>query len=412
MTNTKTDIVVKVLGIGGCGCNNVWRVIRDDDPIAHFSLMAANTDGQNLDVLFGVDNERVKLWASQFTALKLGDGTAKQLGGGGDPEVGARETEKSADEIEAFVKDADILLIVSGLGKATGSGGTPVVARIAKDLGVATIAVCTQPLMSEGARRAEKADLAKAQILSAVPTILIHNDAVNQVLQEEDDKLPSWVWDHINKISVVSIIRHLREISQVMGNVTNSDVADLRTALTFGNELWFNTWHVPNGKVTEDDIKSNLLTNRFLDSKILESSSAISTWLHGKWGFLVTEKVQGQINAICRDRKPETFWGQYESEEDRHVSLLAVANTTASADVVDQKRIQRFKPGSVKSMKCSVDGRPTTLVLPVELVDEWEAEIRKQPANITRLKELQATMAEEEAQHRMPDIPQRIVQAL
>jgi len=207
------------------------------------------------------------------------------------------------------------------------------------------------------------------------------------------------------------MIMHLREVAQIVGNVQNTDTADFRKALTFGKEVWFNTWHV-NGHVDNDTIKANLLTNRFLDPKILESARAFTVWVHGPWPFLESYLLQERINEVCKDadRSVQPYWGEHKTADNKHVSLLVVGDTTSSAEAAERKRTQRYADARRRSLKCSVNGQSVTLVLPSELVDEWDLEIKKESANIGRLNELRATMAGEEQQGRAPDIPQRIVQ--
>ncbi len=135
---------IKVVGVGGGGCNAVDRMILDGMKGAEF--IAVNTDGQ---VLQHYQAE---------TRIRIGDKTTHGQGAGGDPEIGRKAAEESQAELERALSGADMVFVTAGLGGGTGTGGAPIVAKIAKDMKALTIGVVTKPftfeaLKNEGSRK-------------------------------------------------------------------------------------------------------------------------------------------------------------------------------------------------------------------------------------------------------------------
>ena len=130
---------IKVIGVGGAGGNAINRMV--DAGVNGIEFVAVNTDGQALL------NSRAPL------AVRIGDKLTKGLGAGGRPEVGLRAAEESSDSISEMARDADMVFIAAGMGGGTGTGASPVIARIAKAAGALTVGVVTRPFDFEGNRR-------------------------------------------------------------------------------------------------------------------------------------------------------------------------------------------------------------------------------------------------------------------
>ena len=137
--------VIKVVGIGGGGVNAVNRMIELG--LRGVEFIAINTDAQAL------------LMSDADVKLDVGRELTRGLGAGADPEVGRRAAEDHAEEIEEALAGADMVFVTAGEGGGTGTGGAPVVARIAKSIGALTIGVVTKPFAFEGKRRSSQADL-------------------------------------------------------------------------------------------------------------------------------------------------------------------------------------------------------------------------------------------------------------
>jgi cell division protein FtsZ len=164
--------VIKVLGIGGGGCNAVNRMI--DTGLKGVEFIAVNTDAQAL------------LMSDADVKLDVGRQLTRGLGAGSDPEIGRQAIEEHRDEIEEVLKGADMIFITAGEGGGTGTGGAPIVAEVAKSLGALTLGVVTRPFTFEGRRRSVQAETGIQELKNKVDTlIIIPND---RLLQVSDDK--------------------------------------------------------------------------------------------------------------------------------------------------------------------------------------------------------------------------------
>jgi cell division protein FtsZ len=160
--------VIKVVGIGGGGVNAVNRMIELG--LRGVEFIAINTDAQAL------------LMSDADVKLDVGRELTRGLGAGADPEVGRRATEDHAEEIEEALAGADMVFVTAGEGGGTGTGGAPVVARIAKSIGALTIGVVTKPFGFEGKRRSAQADLGVSNLKNEVDTlIVVPNDRLLEI---------------------------------------------------------------------------------------------------------------------------------------------------------------------------------------------------------------------------------------
>ena len=151
--------VIKVAGIGGGGVNAVNRMIEVG--LRGVEFIAINTDAQAL------------LMSDADVKLDIGRDLTRGLGAGADPDVGGRAAEEHAEEIEEVIKGADMVFVTAGEGGGTGTGGAPVVARIARSLGALTIGVVTRPFAFEGRRRANQAEEGIAALREEVDTLIV-----------------------------------------------------------------------------------------------------------------------------------------------------------------------------------------------------------------------------------------------
>lgn len=160
---------IKVLGVGGAGNNAVNRMI--DAEIKSAEYVAVNTDKQILSLSLAENK------------VQIGAALTKGLGAGADPEIGMNAAEENKQELTEIIKDTDLLFITAGMGGGTGTGASPVIARIAKELGVLTIAVVTEPFSFEGRKRMENTIRGIENLKKYVDTlIIIPNDKITTVV--------------------------------------------------------------------------------------------------------------------------------------------------------------------------------------------------------------------------------------
>lgn len=170
--NLSQNAVIKVIGVGGGGCNAVNRMIEAGIQGVEFICM--NTDIQALDASLAPKK------------IQIGVSSAKGLGAGGNPENGQIAAEESKNEIRKAIENADMVFITAGMGGGTGTGAAPVVADMAKDLGALTVAVVTKPFGFEGARRKRSSEMGINSLLGRVDTILtIPNDRLLSVVERK-----------------------------------------------------------------------------------------------------------------------------------------------------------------------------------------------------------------------------------
>ena len=212
---------VKVIGVGGGGCNAVNRMYRERVP--HVEYLAVNTDAQHLVRL----DVPVK--------IRIGDTITRGLGVGGDPEIGRTAAEESREEIYELVRGADMLFIASGMGGGTGTGAAPVVAEIARETGALTIAVVTKPFRFEGRKRSKNADDGLSRLREAVDTlIVVPNDRLGAMCDDDLSAEDAFrLADDVLRLGVKSIA----ELVTVPGEI-NLDFADVKTIMTGAGPAW------------------------------------------------------------------------------------------------------------------------------------------------------------------------------
>ena len=164
--------MIRIIGVGGGGCNAVNRMI--DSGVKGVDFIAVNTDNQAL--------ERSKA----STRVRIGDKLTRGLGCGADPEVGGKAATESRDEISGLIRGTDMLFITAGMGGGTGTGGAPVIAQIAQDMGILTVGVVTRPFRFEGAKRTMNADNGIAELSKYVDSlIIVPNDKLLDIADED-----------------------------------------------------------------------------------------------------------------------------------------------------------------------------------------------------------------------------------
>jgi len=208
------DAVIKVIGVGGCGGNAVDHMITSG--LNGVEFIAINTDAQALK------RNQARL------QLQLGTGVTKGLGAGANPEVGREAALEDRERIAELIDGADMLFITAGMGGGTGTGAAPVVAEVAKELGILTVAVVTKPFMFEGKRvRAANAGI-EALSRHVDSLIIIPNEKLMQVLGDDVSMLDAF--KAANNV-LHGAVGGIAEVINCPGLV-NVDFADVRTVMS------------------------------------------------------------------------------------------------------------------------------------------------------------------------------------
>ncbi len=208
---------IKVVGVGGGGTNAVDRMI--DEGLQGVEFVAVNTDAQAL------------LLSKASTRVRVGEKLTRGLGSGGDPEIGRKSTEESAEDLYNVMKGSDMVFITAGMGGGTGTGGAPIVAQIAKECGALTIGVVTRPFTFEGSRRIQSAEAGIARLKEQADTlIVIPNDRLLQIVDKRANLQSAFrMADDVLRQGVQGI----SELITVPGLI-NLDFADVRTIMSEG----------------------------------------------------------------------------------------------------------------------------------------------------------------------------------
>ena len=208
---------IKVVGIGGGGCNAVNRMI--DEGITGIEFIGVNTDAQALQ------------FSKAKVRVRIGDECTHGRGAGGDPRIGRLSAEESAEELYEVLKGSDMVFVTAGLGGGTGTGAAPVVAQIAKEIGALTIGVVTRPFTFEGTHRAKSAEQGAAALKEHADTlIIIPNDRLLQIVDKRSSLQDAFkVADDV----LHQGIQGISELITVPGLI-NLDFADVRTIMSEG----------------------------------------------------------------------------------------------------------------------------------------------------------------------------------
>lgn len=205
---------IKVIGVGGGGNNAVNRMIESG--VKGVEFIAANTDRQALKA------------SLSSTKLQLGEKVTKGLGAGGNPEVGEVSAEESRDEIKNSLEGTDMVFIAAGMGGGTGTGAAPVVAEIAKELGILTVGVVTKPFSFEGSRRMKQAENGVEDMLSQVDTLVtIPNDRLLQIADKKTSVKESF------EMADEVLLQGITGISDLISipSLINLDFADVKSIM-------------------------------------------------------------------------------------------------------------------------------------------------------------------------------------
>ncbi|MEB2288961.1 MAG: cell division protein FtsZ [Anaerolineae bacterium] len=237
---------IKVVGIGGGGGNAVNRMIEEG--LGGVEFIAINTDAQAL------------ILSKAKTRVRIGDKLTRGLGCGGSPEVGRKAAEESADELYEVMRGADMVFITCGMGGGTGTGGAPIIAQVAKELGALTIGVVTRPFTFEGARRIQAAEAGIEALKGQVDTlIVIPNDRLLQIVDKKATLQDAFgMADDVLRQGIQGI----SELITVPGLI-NLDFADVRTIMSEGGAALMAVGRASGDdrarKAAEEAISSQLL---------------------------------------------------------------------------------------------------------------------------------------------------------
>jgi cell division protein FtsZ len=352
--------VIKVVGVGGGGVNAVNRMI--DLGLRGVEFIAVNTDAQAL------------LMSDADVKLDVGRELTRGLGAGADPEVGRRAAEDHAEEIEQALTGADMVFVTAGEGGGTGTGGAPVVARIAKSIGALTIGVVTKPFSFEGRRRQSQAEAGVAKLKEEVDTLIV---VPNDRLLEISDRGISMIEAFATADQVLLAgVQGITDLITTPGLI-NLDFADVKSVMQGAGSALMG---IGSARGADRAIKAAELA---VESPLLEAS------IEGAHGVLLS--IQGGSNLGIFEIHDAADLVKEAAHPEANIIFGTVIDDTLG-DEVRVTVIAAGFDGGEPSLRLDpmVVSRPATATLPeVALSDEQDA------------------VAEEETSEAQPVAPQR-----
>lgn len=294
---------IKVIGLGGGGGNAINTMIADG--LKGVDFIAANTDAQALKLNFASKK------------LQLGATLTKGLGAGSNPEIGHKATLEDQDTLRESLEGADMIFLTAGMGGGTGTGGAPIVAEVAKELGALTVGVVTRPFFFEGKRRLKQADEGITALRKVVDTlIIVPNQKLLSIAGKNTPILETFkLADNI----LLQAVKGITDLITIPGLI-NLDFADVRTIMD-GMGMAIMGTGVASGENRAVDS-----AQKAISSPLLEENS-----IHGAKGILIN--ITGAPNMTLFEASEAAALIQEEVHEDSNTIFGAVIDEAMGEDI-------------------------------------------------------------------------------
>ncbi len=321
---------IRIVGIGGGGCNAVNRMIEEG--IQGVDFIAINTDAQAL------------MLSKAPQRVRIGEKLTKGLGSGGDPQIGLKAAEESREEIQRVLEGSDMVFLTAGIGGGTGTGASPVIAQIAREIGALTIGVVTKPFSFEGVQRMRIAEEGIEKLKEEVDTlIVIPNDRLLEVVDRDVSMVEAFkVADDVLRQGVQGI----SEIITVPGLI-NVDFADVRTIMAEGGAAMMAMGRASGeGRATE--CAKQAISNSLLDISIEGAKGILFNVTGGPDLTLYEVNEAAEIIKGAAHPDANIIWGAVidpELEDEIRITVIATGfETPAQRERIAApiKRIEDF----------------------------------------------------------------------
>ena len=297
---------ILVIGVGGAGNNAVNRMVEEN--IMGVEFIGINTDKQALQ------------FCKAPTAMQIGEKLTKGLGAGAKPEIGEKAAEESQEEISQALKGADMVFVTCGMGGGTGTGAAPVIAQIAKDMGILTVGVVTKPFRFEARQRMNNALKGIENLKNAVDTlIVIPNDRLLEIVDRRTT-MP----DALKKADEVLLqaVQGITDLINVPGLI-NLDFADVQTVMTDKGIA-----HIGIGKAKGDE-KALEAVKQAVSSPLLETTiegaSHVIINISGDISLIEANEAAGYVQYLAGDDANIIFGAMYDENAEDEVTITVIA---------------------------------------------------------------------------------------
>jgi cell division protein FtsZ len=356
--------VIKVIGVGGGGVNAVNRMIEVG--LKGVEFVAVNTDAQTL------------LMSDADVKLDIGRETTRGLGAGSDPEIGKRACEEHREEIEEVLKGSDMVFITAGEGGGTGTGGAPVIASIARDVGALTIGVVTRPFAFEGRKRATQADIGIQDLKQAVDTlIIVPND---RLLQVSDAQTPMVDAFRMADQVLYQGVEGITSLIMTPGLI-NLDFADVKAVMTGAGSALMGIGHGSGDDRAEAAAKA-AISSPLLESSI-EGAKGVLLSIAGP-SDLALHEVNKAAETITRAAHPDAniIFGAVVDDvlgEEVRVTVIAAGFDKLGGALGDRRIADLLEAPSLAAAAAgsSLEGEEELARVPSILEEEEEDELFK-----------------------------------
>ena len=317
---------ILVIGVGGAGNNAVNRMV--DEAIEGVELIGINTDKQALDL------------CKAPTRVQIGEKLTKGLGAGAKPEIGAAAVEENRDEITELVKEADMVFVTCGMGGGTGTGAAPVVAEIAKEMGILTVGVVTKPFIFEGKPRMNNALNGIERLKENVDTlIIIPNDKLLQIC----DKRTS-IKDAFCKADEV-LQQGVQGITDLIfkPGLINLDFADIQTVMRDKGIAHIGIGHAKGDDKALEAVKQ-AVSSPLLETTI-EGASHVIINISGDISLIEANDAASYVQELAGDDANIIFGAMYDenAQDEATITVIATGLDSHGVNTPVAKAMTEFK---------------------------------------------------------------------
>lgn len=315
---------IVVIGVGGAGNNAVNRMVDED--IAGVEFIGINTDKQALQ------------FCKAPTAMQIGEKLTKGLGAGAKPEAGQKAAEESSEEIAQAVKGADMVFVTCGMGGGTGTGAAPVIAKIAKDMGILTVGVVTKPFRFEGKTRMNNALAGIENLKASVDTlIVIPNDKLLEIVDRRTT-MP----DAFKKADEVlqQAVQGITDLINVPGLI-NLDFADVQTVMTDKGIAHIGIGHAKGDDKAVEAVKQ-AVASPLLETTI-EGATHVIINISGDISLIEANEAASYVQELAGDDANIIFGAMYDDSvtDTAKITVIATGLNDATAK---QASVSRKEP--------------------------------------------------------------------
>ena len=331
--------IIKVVGVGGGGCNAVNSIVESG--LQGVTFIAVNTDRQAL----------VKCKAE--VKIQIGEKVSGGRGAGANPEIGQKAAEESLDEIKSHLQDADMVFVTAGMGGGTGTGAAPIIAKASMDCGALTVAVVTKPFSFEGKKRWNRAAKGIQYLSNFVDSlVIIPNDRLIDSSEKNTTMLEAFAMaDDVLRQGVQGISELISSYSLI-----NVDFADVKTIME-GRGVAHMGVGIGSGENKVDDAVKNAINSPLLETSI-DGAKSILLYVRGGYdmGMLDISSIAERIQDEADPDANIIFGAAVDEELNGTVAVTIIATDFGSSGVEPQSIVAPKAPQEAMGTPLTVDG--------------------------------------------------------